>query len=80
MREAWLRDASTGKRPQLPTIRHLPPRRQAIEHAWDKGLITEEEHVGAISEPKRPKRTDFFFSEDVEEEEVLSPFPSANTA
>jgi len=42
-RPKGLRDASTGKRPQLPTVRHLPPRRQAIGHAWDNGLITDEE-------------------------------------
>jgi len=42
-RPKGLRDASTGKRPQLSTVRHLPPRRQAIGHAWDNELITDEE-------------------------------------
>jgi len=50
------RDASSGKRPQLGTVRHLPPRRQAIECAWDNGLITDEEYAGAISKPTGPTR------------------------
>jgi hypothetical protein len=36
------RNPETGKRPQLATIRKLPPRREAIHYAWTKGLLTEE--------------------------------------
>ncbi len=45
------REIVTCKRPQLPTVRTLPPRRQAIEHAWENKLITDEEYVAAIPPP-----------------------------
>jgi hypothetical protein len=61
-RPKGLRDASTGKRPQLPTVRHLPPRRQAIQYAWENGLITDEEYVGAIPEPTGTTPLTLFFS------------------
>ena len=38
------RDEETGTRVQLPTVRRLPPRRAAIEHAWKNGLITDDEY------------------------------------
>jgi hypothetical protein len=38
----------TGTRSQLPTLRILPRRRDAIEHARGQGLITEEEYQGAL--------------------------------
>jgi len=60
-RPKGLCDASTGKRPQLATVRHLPPRRQAIEHAWDNGLITDEEYGAAIPEPTGPVLVSDFF-------------------
>ena len=69
-RPKGLRDASTGKRPQLPTVRRLPPRREAIQYAWDNGLITDEEYAGAIPEPKKPKRIDFWTDEDEGTEET----------
>jgi hypothetical protein len=65
-RPKGLRDASTGKRPQLATVRHLPPRRQAIQYAWDNGLITDEEYGAAIPEPTGPAKIDTFFSKDKE--------------
>jgi hypothetical protein len=51
------RNLETGKRPQLPTIRRLPPRREAIEHAWRNNLITEAEYVFALPEIERPDET-----------------------
>jgi hypothetical protein len=53
-RPKGLRDGTTAKRPQLATVRHLPPRRKAIGYAWDNGLITDEEYAGAIPESKKP--------------------------
>ncbi len=44
-------DPQTGKRPQLGTVRILPPRRQAIQSAWETGFITDEERASAIPEP-----------------------------
>jgi len=49
-RPKGLRDGTTGKRPQLAKVRHLPPRRKAIEHAWENGLITDEEYSAAPTE------------------------------
>lgn len=37
-----------GTREQLPTVRSLPCRRDALQHAFDKGLITREEYDGAL--------------------------------
>ena len=45
------REIATGRRPQLPTVRTLPPRRQAVQHAWENGLITDEEYAAAIPAP-----------------------------
>jgi hypothetical protein len=42
-------EEGTNRRTQLPTMRRLPPRSQAIEHAWRNGLITEEEYRAATS-------------------------------
>ncbi len=75
-RPKGVRDASTGKRPQLATVRRLPPRRQAIRYAWDNGLITDEEYGGAIPEPKQPSIIEGSAWEDDEE---AFPFPMANT-
>ena len=36
---------ASGIRPQLATTHHLPPRREAIHHAWAQGLLTDEEHA-----------------------------------
>jgi hypothetical protein len=46
-RRKGLFDAETGKRPQLPTERLLPARRDALEHARVQGLITDEEYESA---------------------------------
>lgn len=37
-----------GRRAQLPTMRQLPPRRDALNHARKAGLITEEEYSVAL--------------------------------
>jgi hypothetical protein len=49
------KDALTGKRPQWPTLRYLPRRRQALEHALAAGLITSEEFAEAV--PATPQLT-----------------------
>ena len=41
-------DKNTGARPQLPTVRILPRRRDALKHARGQGLITEEEYQSAL--------------------------------
>jgi hypothetical protein len=38
----------TKTRPQLPTLRLLPPRRMALDHALKEGLITDEEYESAV--------------------------------
>ena len=43
---------------------------RAIQYAWDNGLITDEEYAGAIPEPKKPKRIDFWTDEDEGTEET----------
>ena len=40
-------DDATGRRLQLPTLRSLPARREAIEHARKHGLITDDEYRSA---------------------------------
>ena len=47
------RNPNSASRPQLPTVRHLPPRREAIQRAWEKGLLTEEEYASIELEPPR---------------------------
>jgi hypothetical protein len=42
------KDPATGTRSQLPTSRILPMRAEAIKHAWENGLITNEEYEGAM--------------------------------
>ena len=47
-RPKGLMDRTSGKRPQLPTVRILPPRHDALEHALKQGLITNEEYNSAL--------------------------------
>lgn len=47
-RQKGSKDAATGKRPQLPTVRVLPARKDALLHAWTEGLITDEEYESAL--------------------------------
>ncbi len=49
-RPKGLMDRTSGKRPQLPTVRNLPCRRDALEHASKQGLITDEEYQSALPE------------------------------
>ena len=42
-------NASNGKRSQQPTRHVLPTRREALEHAWGGGLITDEEYDSALA-------------------------------
>jgi hypothetical protein len=59
-------------RPQLPTIRHLPARRVAIQRAWEKGLLTQEEYA-SIEPPRQQSNKSsgldeyFIFEEPLEE-------------
>ena len=62
---SWIVDGN----PLGATVRRLPPRREAIQYASDNGLITDEEYAGAIPEPKKPKRIDFWTGEDEGTEE-----------
>ena len=48
-RQKGSKDAATGKRPQLPTVRILPKRKDALLHARTEGLITNEEYESALS-------------------------------
>ncbi len=52
-------DDDAGPRIQLPTVRRLPTRRQAIEHAWQSGLITEDEYRAANTDTKMPDDLEF---------------------
>jgi Family of unknown function (DUF5906) len=52
-------------RPQLPTIRHLPPRREAVHHAWEKGLLTDEEYA-VIPPPPQHTLERFMVEEPLE--------------
>lgn len=59
-------------RVQLPTVRKLPKRRRAIQEAFDKGLITDDEFRAATSEPGP---TDPVRSEETVEERHAATLP-----
>jgi hypothetical protein len=49
---------ASGCRTQLATMRHLPPRRDALVHAREKGLLTDEEY--ALIPPPPPSTLENF--------------------
>jgi hypothetical protein len=51
-------EEGTGRRTQLPTMRRLPPRSQAIDHAWTNALITEEEYRATPPSPVNSRMPD----------------------
>jgi hypothetical protein len=51
-------DSATGKRTQLPTVRVLPPRQQALRHAYKEGLIAIEEFEMGMNLSNMPETAD----------------------